>query len=39
MTMAEQFLHLADVDAGIQKQGRSGGQQRVGAVEPLAIPN
>jgi hypothetical protein len=37
MAMAEQFLDLADVDAGVEQQCRGGGAERVGAENAGAI--
>ena len=37
VAVAEEFLDLADIDAGIEEQGSSGGAQGMGAVEPRAF--
>jgi hypothetical protein len=34
VAVTEQFLHLPNVDAGIEEQGSGGRPQRMGAVEP-----
>ena len=37
MTVAKQLLDLADVDAGIRKQGSGGGARRMGAEDVRAV--
>jgi hypothetical protein len=34
VAVAQEFLNLTDIDAGIEQQGSGGGPQGMGAVEP-----
>jgi hypothetical protein len=38
VAVTEQFLHLPNVDAGIQEQGSGGRPQGMRAVEPRPLP-